>query len=155
MINESEWFWDGHKIVDEIKETKDDIKRIKRGFNFMSRVADLQEKVIFSFPSINESLAISQNLARNANCLIAEVSKWKGDTRKLVEYNYLANKIGEIVNDYNAMAHNYNIANYGKAPLMVLKKEDEELETPPKEMIESQRKEIWKKQDEINKTIEV
>jgi hypothetical protein len=86
-------------------------------------------------PAINESIAISTSMATKGNAIIKEVAKWKGDLEPLIRHGYILEKIRGLVNDYNAMAHDYKIV-FGKAPFI----RDIEMETKEEPLTPSQKK---------------
>lgn len=136
------------KELNVCKNMKDDTNRAKCMADLSHKVARLQESVWI--PALNESIALSNSLINHANALILEATRWKGDIRKQVEFGYTFEKVNSIVNDWNAMAHDYNISHEMKFPLLIVeqKKEfpDKWGHTPDKETIKLQNEFLFKKQ---------
>ena len=91
------------------KQIEDDAKRASCIFDVLNRITRLQDVIQLSIPPVNESVVSAQNLINDANALILEASKWKGDIR-MIANPYTLEKIKRIVNDWNAIAHNLNIS---------------------------------------------
>lgn len=94
---------------EKVKKIKDDLERTNANFDLLHDITKLQDRIQLSTPALNESIAISNSLINHANALILEASKWKGDIRPQVMYGYTREKVGSIVDDWNAMVQDYNI----------------------------------------------
>ncbi|MFQ6067990.1 MAG: hypothetical protein ACE5KD_00445 [Candidatus Bathyarchaeia archaeon] len=135
------------------KIIKDDVERAKCMFDLSHKVARIQESIYA--PAVNESVALSNNLITHANALILEATKWRGDIRKQVMYDYTFEKVNKVVNDWNSMVHDYNVSHKAKYPVLICKEKEETFRGKPLEVPEPVRKSneemIFKKQDEINR----
>jgi len=129
-----------------------DINKANCLYGLLRDITRLQDEVQLSIPAINESVAISNNLINNANALILEASKYKGDIRPQVLYGYTRGKVGAIVENWNAMAHDYNITQKDQSELLVLEHKKEFkipiiIERP--ERAKEQEEDIFKDQDKL------
>jgi len=118
-------------------------------FKQLHKLTQQQDELQLSIPKINESVAISLCLVDHANALILEASEHLGDIRPQVRFGYTLEKVLAIISDWNAMAHDYNISHDDMQVAqfeckMVVKEQSK----PPKEIMEQQRKLIFKDQPE-------
>jgi len=130
---------------------EDDVEKAACLFDLLSDITKLQDVVQLAIPPINESVAISKAITNDANALLLEVSRWRGDIRKLLRHGYIMEKIKRLITDWNAMAHDYNITYGNEFPLFELVEKKEDIPPLPAEEIKELREEIFADQDKLNR----
>jgi len=107
------------------REIKDKGKRISEQYKVLYDLTTLQDWLQLNISPINESTAISNNMINDANAIILEISKWRGDIKTLVDYSYLFQKVKSLINDWNTIVHDYNVTQGTNLPLLIIKEKRE------------------------------
>jgi len=87
----------------------DRIKEVNSKFDKLDSLTKEQDELQLSIPAINESIAVSLGAVNNANAIILEISRWKGDIMHLAKSKYLRDRIKWIVGNYNGIVHDYGL----------------------------------------------
>ena len=87
-----------------------DIELANKKFDELYEITRKQDEIQLSIPRINESIAISTSIINDANAIILEISKWKGDLEPICRYGYLFEKVKSLVSGVNSLYHDYGIA---------------------------------------------
>lgn len=100
-----------------------DIQRVNEQFEGLYEITKTQDKIQLGISSLTECIAISKRMTNDANALILEASKWKGNLIPQVRHGYTREKVLLVVGDYNALVHDYNITHATNIPILVVKEE--------------------------------
>jgi hypothetical protein len=93
-------------IVCESKEGKE---RNDCLYDLLYEVTEFQDKVNLSIDwDYNYSTRLSGNIANEGNAMLLGIARHKGDIRGIVREGYVEEKVGYLIRDWNAIAHEWN-----------------------------------------------
>jgi len=123
--------------------TEKEINDTNEKYEELNKLTQQQDSLNLSITSLNESIAISKSISDRANAILLEVSRWRGDLKPLIEHGYLFEKVNSLINDYNALAHDYVITHGNPATIFSCAHEKEETKVP-KDIMKMNIKEIFR-----------
>lgn len=88
---------------------EDVVERARCLFKLLDDVTKLQDKVQISIPPLNESNRRAKSIINNANAIILDLSKFRGNIKNVLETPYVREKVNELIDNYNQMVHDYNL----------------------------------------------
>ena len=95
----------------ECLSKEDDVDKANCTYELLHKVTEAQDVIQLSIPAINQSMATSNAMINDANALILEASKWKGNIEPQVDFHYTAEKVERIKRDWEHMINDRKIAN--------------------------------------------
>jgi hypothetical protein len=98
------------EIMAEIKACGDLKGKMRNNcmYDFLHEITELQDKANLNVDwGYNYSTRFASNMIDHANAVILGVSSWKGDIRPVLRHGYVHEKIRSLIDDWNAMAHDY------------------------------------------------
>lgn len=85
------------------------LDEVNRKFDELLELTIKQDELQLSIPALNEGLSVALSAINNANGIIGEISKWKGDIVPIVEHGYFKEKVRALSSNLEAMEHNYRL----------------------------------------------
>ncbi|RLE58192.1 MAG: hypothetical protein DRJ35_08320 [Thermoprotei archaeon] len=128
-----------YEELERCKRKPEDVDKANCIFDLLHDITRIQDVIQLSIPPINESVAISKDIINNANAIILETSKEKGNLESLIRMVYLKEKIRNFVSGYNALAHDFNITNKENVNLLRLKEEKEDIKLTDAEIKDNKK----------------
>jgi len=129
----------------QTQKIKNDLDRVNRQYKILNDLTQLQDSIQLSISALNGSIANSNAMINDANALILEASKWKGDIRPQVRHGYAYQKVKSLVNDWNCMVHDFNVTEGTNLPLMNIEEQPESDEPITDEkVLKNNREEIFR-----------
>lgn len=111
---------------------KEDIREANEKYDKLYKLTREQDSLQLSIPAVSESIAISRSIGDRANAIILETSKWKGDLEPIIKHQYLLEKVTSLINDYNALAHDYAIIFDEPVVMITYSTKEERIDVPEK-----------------------
>lgn len=139
---------DDRNLYEELRQCRrvsDKRERAKCLFSLLSEITELQDKTQLEIPYLNPSIQFSMGLINNANAIILEASRHRGNIETVIDRGYLKQKVEYTLSDFNNIIMHYNtIVEEGYKPRLSC----EELmqEKIPKINVGEQRKRVFKDQ---------
>jgi hypothetical protein len=114
-------------------------------FQLLTKVTSLQDEIQLEIPYLNPSMSSSLGIINNANAIILEASRQKGNIEKEIDMGYLKEKVEYLINNFNDITQKYNLVTIGASKPRI-SCEEVSVEPYPSDLIEKERKRILKDQ---------
>ena len=102
---------DIEKEFKECLSKEDNVEKANCTYELLHKVTEAQDVIQLSIPAVNQSMATSNAMINDANALILEASKWKGNVEPQVDFNYTKEKAERIKKDWDNMVNDRSMAN--------------------------------------------